>query len=64
MRYAFIAQHRKVWPLRFLCLVLVVSVSGYYRWRRRPPSTGYRRLTVLRRAIHQVTCPHFMYHPL
>ena len=36
-----------------MCLVLVVSVSGYYRWRRRPPSAGYHRLTVLRRAIHR-----------
>ena len=52
MRYALIDQHRREWRLSFACEAMAVSVSGYYRWRRRPPSAGYRRLTVLRAAIH------------
>jgi transposase InsO family protein len=37
-----------------MCRTLVVSVSGYYRWRKRPGSFGrYRRLTALRSAIHE-----------
>lgn len=53
MRYHLIDQHRKEWRLPFACEALAVSVSGYYRWRRRPPSAGYRRLNVLRSAIHE-----------
>ena len=53
MRYGFIDKHRKEWPLRFVCEILLVSFSGYYTWRKRPPSAGYRRLTVLRSAIHK-----------
>jgi len=53
VRYGFIDEHRKEWPLHFVCEALAVSVSGYYRWRRHPPSVGYRRLHVLRIAIHE-----------
>jgi putative transposase len=53
MRYALIDQHRREWRLPFACEALAVSVSGYYRWRRRPPSAGYRRLNILRSAIRE-----------
>lgn len=46
-------QHRKEWPLQFMCWMLSVSPSGYYRWRKRPPSAGYRRFTELRSAIRE-----------
>lgn len=56
MRYAFIEQHRTVWPIGVQCDVLQVSRSGYYAWRKRPPSARAERRTALTeriRAIHQ-----------
>jgi len=38
MRYRFIDTHKKTWPIRLMCQVMVVSSSGYYEWRRRPES--------------------------
>ena len=38
MRYAFIERHRSVWPILIQCEVLRVSRSGFYSWRKRPPS--------------------------
>jgi len=52
MRYALIDKHRKEWNLKFACYHLLLSVSGYYRWRKRPGSVGQYHL-VLREAIHK-----------
>lgn len=38
MRYAMITRHRREFPLRLMCRVLDVAVSGYYAWCKRPPS--------------------------
>lgn len=38
MRYAFITEYAGEFPVRRMCKVLSVSSSGYYDWRRRPPS--------------------------
>lgn len=35
MRYAFVAHERTRYPLRLLCRVLAVSVSGFHDWRHR-----------------------------
>jgi len=41
-RFAFIAAHRLVWPVRVMCRVLEVTPGGYYAWRKRPP--GERKI--------------------
>lgn len=42
MKFAFIHVHRRQFPVRRLCQVLEVSPSGYYAWRKRPPSRRER----------------------
>jgi len=37
--YAFIDEERRTYPVVRLCHALNVSSSGYYAWRKRPPST-------------------------
>lgn len=38
MRFAFIAKHRSVWPVAWLCEALDVSRSGFHAWLHRGPS--------------------------
>jgi putative transposase len=38
MKFGFIAKHRGVWPIRWLCEALGVSRSGFHAWLSRPPS--------------------------
>ena len=55
MRFAFIEEHRKPWPVGLMCKVLEVSRSGYYAWRKRPASPTAqrrRRLTAIIKAVH------------
>lgn len=56
MRYRFIDQHRRVWPVVIMCKVLQVSRGGFYGWRRRPQSLQAKRrcaLTVKIKAVHE-----------
>ena len=43
MKFAFIAKHRSVWPVSWLCEALDVSRSGFHAWLNRRPS-GRSRL--------------------
>lgn len=38
MKFGFVDEHRRLWPVRVICAVLGLSVSGYYAWRARPES--------------------------
>jgi putative transposase len=42
MKFGFIAKHRGVWPIRWLCEALGVSRSGFHAWLSRPPSARAR----------------------
>ena len=38
MKFAFIAKHRGIWPVAWLCEALDVSRSGFHAWLNRGPS--------------------------
>jgi putative transposase len=42
MRFAFIARHRGIWPVAWLCEALDVSRSGFHAWLNRSPSARSR----------------------
>lgn len=42
MKFGFIAKHRGIWPVRWLCAALGVSRSGYHAWLIRPKSVRMR----------------------
>ena len=42
MKFAFIAKHRSIWPVAWLCAALGVSRSGFHAWLTRSPSKRSR----------------------
>lgn len=42
MRFAFVAKHRHIWPVSWLCEALDVSRSGFHAWLARAPSKRSR----------------------
>ena len=54
MRFAFIEEHREVWPIAIQCSVLEVSRSGFYAWRGREPSETRRRQESLTETIREI----------
>jgi putative transposase len=55
VRYRFIEQERRSYPVGRLCGVMQVSRSGFYAWRRRPKSNRTRQDEVL---TQQIQCIH------
>lgn len=47
MRFAFIARHRNIWPVAWLCSALDVSRSGFHAWLNRSPSARSRHDEIL-----------------
>ena len=54
MSYQFIATHQGTTPVKWMCQALGVSQSGYYAWKRRPPSRRSREDSVLAERIKQI----------
>lgn len=42
MKFAFVAKHRWIWPVRWMCEALGIWRSGFYAWLARPPSKRAR----------------------
>jgi len=38
VKYAFVQEHRSIYPVRRLCKMMEVHPSGYYAWRQVPQS--------------------------
>ena len=55
MTFGFVDEHRHIWPVRTICAVLGVSVSGYYAWRNRPES---KRSLENRALLDDIRCAH------
>lgn len=56
MKFAFIRDHLKRWPVVVMCRVLKVTRSGFYAWRKRPASARSQRnqqLVTKIRKVHQ-----------
>jgi len=53
LKFEFVAKHRGVWPVTWMCEVLDVSPSGFYSWRSRPPSDRTRYDEILIRDIRR-----------
>ena len=51
MKFGFVAKHRGIWPVRWICGALGVSHGGYYAWLGRPPSDRAMCDAALGRAI-------------
>lgn len=50
MKFAFVKDHRKRWPVMVICRVLRVTRSGFYAWLKRKPSPrAHRRERLLAR---------------
>lgn len=56
MRFSFVRENERSWPVETMCSVFQVSRSGYYAWKKRKPSLTAQRqasLTEEIREIHQ-----------
>ena len=51
MKFAFIAKHRGIWPVEWMCEALGVSRSGFFAWLSRPQSERARTDAVLGRIV-------------
>lgn len=56
MKFAFVAKHRTIWPVAWLCKALDVSTSGFHDWLNRKPARRTLEnetvLGLIRRSFH------------
>ena len=55
MKFAFIRDHRRLWPAAVICRVLKVTRSGFYAWLKRKPS---RRAVRQRQLLARIRVAH------
>ena len=53
MIFGFIAKHRAIWPVSWMCDALGVSRSGFFAWLNRPPSARARSDEVLGASVRR-----------
>jgi putative transposase len=53
MRFAFIAKHRSIWPVIWLCKALDVSRSGFHAWLNRTPAKRTLENEIIARVVRQ-----------
>jgi putative transposase len=53
MKFAFVAKHRTIWPVMWLCKALDVSTSGFHDWLNRVPAKRTQEDGVLLGLIRQ-----------
>jgi transposase InsO family protein len=58
VKFQFIAEQRKLYPITVLCLALEVSESGYYAWKNREVSQHAREDARLAAEIQQIYLSH------
>jgi putative transposase len=58
MKFRFIEDQRKTFPVRVLCDVMGVSAAGYYAWRTRPESPRKAANRVLLSEIRRLHLAH------
>jgi transposase InsO family protein len=54
MKYRFVEVHAQQWPVQRMCALLGISRSGYYAWKKRPPSQRTKRNEELLQQIRKI----------
>jgi putative transposase len=53
VKFGFVAKHRGIWPVAWICEALGVSRAGFYTWLRRSPSRRLRDDEILSTKVQE-----------
>jgi len=53
VKFGFVAKHRGIWPVAWICEALGVSRAGFYTWLRRSPSRRLRDDEILSTKVRE-----------